>query len=140
MAWFYNSYSGELTHADGLDALAYEAAIHTATGWHELKISDKATAAQAAAEAKKEVPGGKTPTTSLAQGLKNAPSGVTNLITNAAGDILGLPTLSNLRGLMIRTAKVVVGMLLIAVGAVKLLQVESAVKDVAPVVAKAAMI
>lgn len=61
-------------------------------------------------------------------------------LENEASSILGLPQLSNLRNLVIRSAKVIVGMLLIAVGAVKLLHVEQAVKDVAPIAAKAAVL
>lgn len=130
MAWFYNSYSGELTHADGIDALAYEAAIHTGTGWHELKIADNATEAQAAAEAQKEVPGGKTPTTSITQGLKNAPGGVANLLTNGAGNLLGLPQLHNLRDLMVRSAKVVIGAALIIIGVAQLSGASKAISSI----------
>ena len=112
MAWFYNSYSGELTHADGLDALAYEAAIHTGSGWHELKIADSATEAQAAAEAKKEVPTGTTPTTGLATGIANAATN--NPVTSALSGLL--PSFTNLRDFVVRAVKVVAGLALVIVG------------------------
>lgn len=117
MPWFYNSYSGELTHASGVDALAYEAAIHTGTGWHELKIADSATEQQAAAEAVKEVPGGTKPTTSVAQGVGNA--AVNNPVTNAipglsqVGDFFSALTQANT---WIRVAKVVFGGVLLVIG------------------------
>jgi hypothetical protein len=52
------------------------------------------------------------------------------------GDVLGLPELHNLRNLVIGIVKVVAGMLLIAIGTVKLLHIDQAVEKVAPVVAK----
>jgi hypothetical protein len=75
-------------------------------------------------------------TTSPVVNAKNAITGNGGLLDN----VLGLPQLSNLRNLVIRSAKVIVGMVLIAIGTAKLLHVEQAVKDVAPVAAKAALI
>jgi hypothetical protein len=83
MTWFYNSYSGELTSASGADALAYEAAIHTGTGWHELPIPASDTAAEAEAYVEKNFPGGTQPTTSVSTGLSNATTD--NPITQATG-------------------------------------------------------
>jgi hypothetical protein len=120
MAWFYNSYSGELTSASGFDALAYEAAIHTGTGWHQLKISASATEAQAAAEARKEDPKGTAPTTSISTGIGNAV--VHNPLTNAVGNALGLPTFSNTRDFVSRAVRVIIGAMLIIVGVSSLLK------------------
>jgi len=123
MAWFYNSFSGELTSASGFDALAYEAAIHTGTGWHELKISASATEAQAAAEAVKEDPKGTKPTTSISQGAQNT---VGNAAKNAINiSLSGLfPKLSNTRDFVVRAVKVIIGALLIIVGVNSLMKSE----------------
>jgi hypothetical protein len=58
--------------------------------------------------------------------------------SNAVGSVLGLPTLSNTRNLVVRASKVIIGLLLVAIGATKLFHIDSAVKDVAPIVAKGA--
>jgi hypothetical protein len=63
-----------------------------------------------------------------------------NAVNSAVQNVLGLPTFSNTRNLVIRSAKVIVGMLLVAIGAVKLFHVEQAIKDVAPIVGKAALV
>ena len=59
--WFYNTETGQLTQGNDLENLGNN--LVGGLGWHELNISGSATAAQAAAEAKKEFPSGKTPTT-----------------------------------------------------------------------------
>jgi hypothetical protein len=61
-------------------------------------------------------------------------SSLTGPPNSGLGSILGLPTLSNLRNLVLRGAKVIAGMLLIAIGAVKLMHVDSAI----PIIAKGA--
>lgn len=83
MSWFYNSYSGELTSASGAEAIAYQVAIHTGTGWHELSIPATDTEAQAAAAVSQEFPSGAAPTTSLlggeAQAATSAVPGLTDI-------------------------------------------------------------
>jgi hypothetical protein len=58
--WFYNTETGQLTQGNDLENLGNN--LVGGLGWHELNISGNATADQAAAEAKKEFPTGKTPT------------------------------------------------------------------------------
>jgi hypothetical protein len=72
--WWYNTETGALQRGTniaeiGIDILG-TVGISTA-GWHELNISGNATEAQAAAEAKKEFPAGKAPTTSITGALSN---------------------------------------------------------------------
>jgi hypothetical protein len=73
-----------------------------------------------------------------ASAVSSAASDAENAASSAASNILGLPTLSNLRGLVIRGAKVIVGLLLIAIGAVKLLDIQHSA--VPGIVAKGAAI
>lgn len=114
MPWFYNSYSGELANESGVAALAYEAALHTGTGWHELNISGSATFAQAAAEALKEVPGGATPTGSQSQGLSQAIPNVAGAAASGISQsILGPLFQANI---WIRVGEVVLGLVILAVG------------------------
>lgn len=118
MPWFYNSLSGELANESGFSALAYEAAIHSGTGWHELHISGSASFAQAAAEAKKEVPGGASPTGSFLGGLGNTGSG----ITNTAGNLTGINAVGDFfsrlteKGIWVRVGEVLAGVLILYVG------------------------
>lgn len=58
--WYYNTESGQLTQGNNLMNLGNN--LFGGMGWHELNIPGNATAAQAAAEAKKEFPKGATPT------------------------------------------------------------------------------
>jgi hypothetical protein len=119
--WLVNPLTGVVAHiTNGIEADTLELA-----GW-------KAFTTQAAAEAWAK----QNPVSRVAGGV----SGQASAVANAAGDVLGLPQLSNLRNLVIRGAKVIVGLLLIAIGAVKLLHIEDAAKEVAPIVAKGAMI
>lgn len=110
MAWFYNTVSGELTSASGVTALPYDLQI---LGWHELKIPASDSEAQAAAAAQAEYPGSKTPTTSLSKGLGQ---GAGTIGATAAGDVLGLPTLTNTRDFASRAVRVVIGIGLVIVG------------------------
>lgn len=74
MSWYYNTESGALTSAGAVQGFLQDlqAATGLAAGWHKLNIAATATEAQAAAEAAKEFPAGKAPTTSVAQQAKNA--------------------------------------------------------------------
>lgn len=67
MAWWYNTESGALTSAGGIQSFfqQIQGDVGLGAGWHHLKISDNATGAQAAAEAKKEFPNGAPPTTDV---------------------------------------------------------------------------
>jgi hypothetical protein len=107
--WYYNTSSGDLANEGGpLGTIV--GLLNTNTpglGWHELHIPGTATEAHAAA-----------PTTSTGKALlQQAGSTV-----GGAGSLLGLPQLSNLRDLMVRTVKVVIGALLIIIGVNSLLK------------------
>lgn len=67
--WYYNTESGVLQQGNTFDNLGNN--LFGGLGWHELNISGSATEAAAAAEAQKEFPTGKAPTTSVAQGIEN---------------------------------------------------------------------
>jgi hypothetical protein len=73
--WYYNTESGELTQGNNLENLGNN--LFGGVGWHELNISGSATETQAAAEAVKEFPAGKEPTTSVTQGVENQAGGAT---------------------------------------------------------------
>jgi hypothetical protein len=73
--WYYNTESGELTQGNNLENLGNN--LFGGVGWHELNISGSATETQAAAEAVKEFPAGKAPTTSVTQGVENQSGGAT---------------------------------------------------------------
>ena len=143
MSWFYNSWSGELTHASGVDALAYQAAIHTGAGWHELKVPDSATEAQAAADAVKEVPGGTTPTTSLGQGLANLPGAAAQA---AGASVPGLSQVGSFFGSLtqaatwIRVLKIVVGGLLLLEGIMRASGASKTVLSAGKAAAKGALL
>jgi hypothetical protein len=139
MSWFYNSYSGELTHASGVDALAYEAALHSGTGWHELNISDSATEAQAAAEAKKEDPSGTTPTTSVSKGITSAVTN--NPVTNAVGKLGGYAlSFGNTTGLLTRILKITLGGILIIAGIMRISGADKDLVQIAGTAAKGAVL
>src|SRR5258708_2861733 len=83
--WYYNTESGQLTTGNNLENLGNN--LLGGVGWHELNIPGSATEAQAATEAVKEFPTGKTPT---AQGLAQAvPKAVASGVGSAAKDIAG---------------------------------------------------
>lgn len=128
MAWFYNSYSGELTHATGIAAIPYEGLIHSGIGWHQLRVPDSATEAQAAADAVKEVPGGTKPTTSIAQGAANVPAAAAQGIPGLSqiGDFFGALGKSNT---WIRVAKVLFGGVLLVVGIAHITGASSTLAD-----------
>lgn len=99
--------------------------------------------ATTAAEKQSDIDNGYDSWFSSDKAAKNFVSSETSVLNGNVPDpltILGLPKLSNLRNFVIRAVKVIVGLALIVVGTVKLLHVESAVKDVAPIVGKAAMV
>jgi len=113
MPWFYNSYSGELANESGPAALAYYAALHTGTGWHELNIPGTDSFAQAAAAAVREVPGGTTPTSSQAQALGNLPGAAAGAVTGSiSSSVLG-PLFQ--KNIWLRAGEVVAGVVLVAI-------------------------
>jgi hypothetical protein len=130
--WYYNTESGQLTQGDNLENLGNN--LVGGLGWHELNVPGSATQAQAAAEAKKEFPAGKAPTTagisagSIAKGAA-ADAG------QALGSGVNL-TFGNTTGLLGRTLKVVLGLTLIIAGVINM----TGAKSVVTTAAKAAVI
>ena len=80
--WWYNTESGQLSRSNiATQALQSLGSVFgLSAGWHELNIPGSATAAQAAAEAKREFPNGATPTNA---GI--SPARVAGLAGNEAG-------------------------------------------------------
>ena len=115
MPWFYNSHSGEITHASVLTEAPYIALLHAGIGWHELPVPDSASLATAEAAAKRI--GGASPTTSIPKGFGNAATSV------AGGGIQGLGKIVNAitsRQTLIRLAEGIAGIALIIVAVDKL--------------------
>jgi hypothetical protein len=133
MSWFYNSYSGELTSASGVAALAYEAAIHTGTGWHELPIPAGDTESQAAAYVTANYKGDPAPTTSISQGLANEPASGAKAVVGSLGNLAGFLGVGSISGtnLVIRAAKVIIGGLLLIIGLVHITGADNAVASLA---------
>lgn len=116
--WYYNTESGELTKGNNLENLGNN--LLGGLGWHELNIPGSATAAQAAAEAKKEFPNGKAPTTSLVTGAANAVSNETGISAGglaAIGDFFSKLGKANT---WLRVAEVLLGAGLIIVALARL--------------------
>lgn len=111
--WYYNTESGELTHGNNLENLGNN--LVGGLGWHELNISGNATEAQAAAEARKEFPAGKAPTTSLAAGAANAAGASASGILGTLAGFLGVSHISG-SSLVIRGVKVLVGAAMLIIG------------------------
>lgn len=127
--WYYNTESGALTNGNNFDNLGNN--LFGGLGWHELNIPGSASEAQAAAEAVKEFPSGKPPTTSVTTALSNqAPSTVLTGI-NSVGDFFHRLTEENT---WIRTAEVVIGALLIISGLMKLSGAGGDITDIAKAV------
>jgi hypothetical protein len=116
--WYYNTESGELTKGNNLLNLGNN--LLGGLGWHELNIPGSATAAQAAAEAVKEFPKGKTPTTSLATGAANEVQNQTGISAGglaAIGDFFSKLGQANT---WLRVAEVLLGAGIIIVALAKL--------------------
>jgi hypothetical protein len=119
--WYYNTETGQLTKGNNLENLGNN--LLGGLGWHELNIPGNATEAQAAAEAKKEFPHGKEPTTA---GI--TPARVAQVAAQQAG-ASGVPGLSQIGAffgnlgnphMWLRIAEGILGILLIATAVSKL--------------------
>ena len=135
--WYYNTETGQLTQGNNLENLGNN--LVGGAGWHELNIPGSATAAQAAAEAKKEFPTGKTPTNAAI-----TPARVASTAASEAGQATGITSvvqfLSGLTSanLWIRVAKVIAGGVILIVGLVKLTGLDSRAPAVVQTAVKAA--
>lgn len=151
MPWFYNSDSGKLVHEDPPSPgyYAYEGALHTGLGWHELTVADSASFAQAQAAAK-----------ALNAGpVQGSGASIGQLAQNEAGSLpgqvaggvasSGLPGLSQVgdffsrlteKSTWIRIGEVLLGAALIIVSAAKLFAGTSAGKAAVSIGTKAAIL
>jgi hypothetical protein len=146
--WYYNTESGQLSQGNNLLNLGNN--LVGGAGWHELNIPGSATAAQAAAEAKKEFPKGKTPT---AQGAAAAvKQAATNGISDAAkaaasaaaaaakaafSNVFSITGISG-TNLAVRLVKVIAGGLILIVGLAKITGADKAAGGVAAKAVKVA--
>jgi hypothetical protein len=118
--WYYNTESGQLTQGNNLENLGNN--LLGGLGWHELNIPGSATAAQAAAEAVREFPGGTPPTT---QGTANPVSDAGRAASQTVGGILGNAFSLNANpSFLTRLAEGAIGAALIVAGAAHLLSVK----------------
>lgn len=139
--WYYNTETGQLTQGNNLENLGNN--LVGGAGWHELNIPGNATSAQATAEAQREFPTGKPPTTA---GI--TPGRVVSTAANEAGAAIPswvgaiekfVTGLLPSRAFMVRVAEVVIGSLLIIVSVAELAK-GTPVGDVATKAGKAAFI
>lgn len=106
--WYYNTESGELTNGNNLQNLGNN--LFGGLGWHELNIPGNASEAQATAEARKEFPHGKTPTTSITQGVVNTVPAAGNI-----DDVINWIK-NNWESIGIRIGETMLGLILVYVG------------------------
>ena len=134
--WYYNTETGQLTQGNNLENLGNN--LVGGLGWHELNIPGNATAAQATAEAQREFPKGKPPTTAGITPARIASTAV----QQAGGSVPGLGGLLSFvssRNSWIRIAEVIIGLGLVIV-AVDELAKGTPAGDVAHKAAKAALL
>lgn len=118
--WYYNTESGQLTQGNNLENLGNN--LFGGLGWHELNIPGNATAEAAAAEAKKEFPNGKAPTTA---GI--TPGSIISSATGGLANFLGSITFGGLSGtnLVTRGAKMIIGAVIMLTGLAKMAGINS---------------
>lgn len=128
--WYYNTETGQLTQGNNLENLGNN--LVGGAGWHELNISGSATQAEAAAEAKKEFPTGKAPTS----------AGITpgRVASTAAGEAASATGISSVTGflstlgsanLWIRVVKVIAGSIILFIGVAHLTGLDQKVTGIA---------
>lgn len=124
--WYYNTETGQLTQGNNVENLGNN--LLGGLGWHELNIPGSATQAQAAAEAKKEFPTGKAPTTAGITPSRVVSTAASEAgVTNYLGFLQGLTSAN----LWVRVAKVAIGGALLLIGLAKMTGFDNAVSDVA---------
>lgn len=131
--WYYNTETGQLTQGNNLENLGNN--LVGGAGWHELNIPGSDTQAQAAAEAKKEFPTGKAPTTAGITPARVASTAAGEAGVSSVTGFLGGLTSANL---WIRVAKVIAGGVILIVGLVKLTGLEDKAGGIVQTAVKAA--
>jgi hypothetical protein len=128
--WYYNTETGQLTQGNNLLNLGNN--LVGGAGWHELNIPGNATQAQAAAEAIKEFPTGKKPTTAAITPARVA--------STAAGEAASATGISSVTGflstlgsanLWIRVVKIVAGSIILFIGVAHLTGLDQKVTGIA---------
>jgi hypothetical protein len=136
MSWYYNTETGALTSSGAVQGFLqdFQATLGFGVGWHKLNIAANATGVQAAAEAVKEFPAGKAPTTNTA-----------TQIANSAGALPGAGTLTEVNSFLsrltsantwIRVGEFTLGALLILSGALTLANKNGDITSIAKKVIK----
>ena len=120
MSWYYNTESGALTSSGAVQGFLqdFQSAVGLGVGWHKLNIPATATEAQAAAEAVKEFPTGKAPTTNVASQVANTAGGIPG--AGAITDINSFLSRLTSVNTWIRVGEFTLGALLILSGALTL--------------------
>lgn len=108
--WYYDTETGQLTQGNNLENLGNN--LVGGAGWHELNIPGSATQAAAAAEARKEFPSGKPPTTAPITPARVAGTAAQEAGLGASGIWGSVPWL--------RIGEIILGLVLIAVGVAKM--------------------
>ena len=121
--WYYNTETGQLTQGNNLENLGNN--LVGGAGWHELTIPGSATAAQAAAEAKREFPNGTPPTTAgitPKRVIDNTVNQATGNNKGSQGASLFSWSIGGVSGhnLLIRGLKIILGGILLTAGIMKL--------------------
>lgn len=120
MSWYYNTESGALTTSGAVQGFFqdFQSAVGLGAGWHKLNIPANATESAAAAEAVKEFPTGKTPTTNVATQVANSAGGIPG--ASALTDVNSFLSRLTSANTWIRIAEFTLGVLLILSGALTL--------------------
>lgn len=135
--WYYNTETGQLTQGNNLENLGNN--LVGGLGWHELNIPGNATQAQAAAEAQKEFPKGKTPTTA---GI--TPGRVASTAVQQAAGSTGISSITGFlsalgsANLWIRVIKIVTGSIILFIGVAHLTGLNDKLTGIAGQAVKAA--
>lgn len=114
--WFYNTETGQLTQGNDLENLGNN--LVGGAGWHELNITGSATAAQAAAEAKKEFPTGKAPTNAAItpQKIASTAAGEAAQAIPGVGNIDDVLSFIKQGSIWERAVEILAGLILLYVG------------------------
>ena len=146
MTWFYNSYSGKLVHEDppAPGYFVYQAALKTATGWHEVNVPPDASQADAQ-KAANAIPGGasaQNPNAPISSLLKNGQTQAGNKVVPGLGSAITsvegfLSTLGD-KNTWIRVVKISLGGAILIVGLLHLTGADKAIGGIAAKAVKVA--
>jgi hypothetical protein len=126
--WYYNTETGQLTQGNNLLNLGNN--LVGGAGWHELNIPGNASQAQAAAEAQKEFPKGKTPTSAGITPARVASTAAQEAGTSISSVTGFLSTLGS-ANLWIRVVKIIAGSIILFIGVAHLTGADSKITGIA---------